>query len=102
MVRLSILYNTPADPASFLEHYEKVHAPLCQALPKARFAWGRGLPGLGGEDPPYFLNAEFWFEEGDDASAIGAAFGGPEGAAIFEDVVNLQGTEMTMLVSESR
>ncbi|MDQ2727929.1 MAG: EthD family reductase [Actinomycetota bacterium] len=98
MVRLTVLYGHPEDTASFLDHYENTHAPLAQAIPDVvRFTWGKCLPGLAGEDPPYFLIAEL---EWDNADAMGAAMTSAEGGAAGADVANFATGGATMLVSE--
>ena len=98
MVRLTVLYGHPEDPAAFLHHYENTHVPLAKAIPDmTRFTWGKCLPGLTGEDPPYFLTAELEWESAD---AMGAAMTSEAGGAAGGDVANFATGGATMVVSE--
>lgn len=99
MVRLSVLYGHPDDPAAFLSHYENTHVPLAEAIPDVlRFTWGKCLPGLAGEDPPYFLTAEL---EWDSHESMAAAMTSEPGGAAGADVANFATGGATMLVSEA-
>lgn len=100
MIRLTVLYGKPVERESFLDHYENVHVPLVNKMPKVtRFTWGLGLPGLDGAEPPYFLNAELCWDSPED---MAASFGSEEGKATGADVANLKADGITMLVSEGR
>jgi len=33
VIKLSVIYQTPADPAAFDAHYLGTHAPMCDKLP---------------------------------------------------------------------
>ncbi|MGI8751351.1 MAG: EthD family reductase [Acidimicrobiales bacterium] len=98
MVRLTVLYGHPEDPAAFLNHYENTHVPLAQAIPDVvRFTWGKCLPGLAGEDPPYFLVAELEWES---PEAMSAAMTSEKGGETGADVANFATGGATMVVSE--
>jgi uncharacterized protein (TIGR02118 family) len=98
MVRLTVLYGTPANEGEFLDHYRDVHVPLVGTMPKVtRFTWGVGLPGLDGGAPPWFLNAEVCWETAQD---MAESFASPEGQATVGDLVNLVAESVTMMVSE--
>ena len=71
MHRLLVLYPPPADPRAFADYYENHHLPIAARLP--------------GRDSPYFCVFEADF---DDAAALDAALGSPEGEATAADVPN--------------
>lgn len=51
MYRVTIVYNQPADPAAFDEHYSSKHLPLVQQIPSVkRFAAGK-CESLDGNPP---------------------------------------------------
>ena len=42
MIKLTILYGKPTDPAAFDEHYATTHAPLAAKVPGVqRYEWGK-------------------------------------------------------------
>ena len=85
MHRLLVLYPPPADPQAFRDYYEANHLPLAARLPGLRgYRWGFDVTALGA-DSPYFcvFQADF-----DDAAALDAALGSPEGEATAADVPN--------------
>lgn len=95
MYQLTALYDHPADPAAFDEHYDRVHAPLARAVPGLqRFTVSRPAPGADGARPAYHLVAVLEFE---DEAAFGRGMGGPEGAAAVADLANFAGAGVTML-----
>ena len=100
MIRLTVLYGTPNDEASFLSHYEGTHVPIVHRMEKLeRFTWGKGLPGPDGSAPPYFLNAELCWASPEDMQAD---MGGKAGEEAVADLANLPCEGVTMLVSEGR
>ena len=91
MYRLTVLYDTPADPAAFDTRYTEEHVPLVRALPDlARFTMSHPT---GGEGTPYLV-AELWW---DDAAAHAAAAGTPEMAATREHADGCGTTYRTFL-----
>jgi len=44
VVKLTVLYGPPQDPAAFDEHYENIHVPLAAQIPNVqRFEAGRAV-----------------------------------------------------------
>jgi uncharacterized protein (TIGR02118 family) len=83
MVRVLVLYNTPADPEAFDRYYEQSHIPLAKQLPGLlRYTVSKGVTPLGG-DAKYYLVAELDFES---PGAMQAAFSSPIGAETAADV----------------
>ncbi|MCW3066471.1 MAG: Ethyl tert-butyl ether degradation EthD [Solirubrobacterales bacterium] len=94
MHKLVVLYPPPVDPAAFRDYYESTHVPLAQTLPGLRsyqYAFDVGSPA---GDSPYFCIFEAEF---DDAAALGAAMGSPEGQTVAADVPNYATGGATML-----
>jgi uncharacterized protein (TIGR02118 family) len=98
MVKLVVCYGTPEDPAAFDTHYSSTHAPLAQKIPNLRrFEAGKVLGTPDGSPAPYYLLAELSF---DDAEALQAAMGSPEGQAAANDVPTFATGGATMMIAE--
>ena len=85
MHRLLVLYPPPADPQAFRDYYEAITSRSPRACPACgAYRWGFDVTALGA-DSPYFcvFQADF-----DDAAALDAALGSPEGEATAADVPN--------------
>jgi uncharacterized protein (TIGR02118 family) len=97
--QLTVLYNRPADPAAFDDHYDGVHSPLTLKLSGLRsFSVSRPGPGLDGSDPDYYLVAVLGF---DDQEAAEASIGEPGGEAAVADLGNFAGAGVTILSGPS-
>jgi uncharacterized protein (TIGR02118 family) len=95
MHRLTILYDVPADPAAFDEHYLTTHVSLVAPLPGLlSFTWSKPRP-LGGERTVHLV-AELDFA---DADALQTALASPEMAAAGRDAAGL-GVPTTMFTGE--
>ena len=98
MFKLTVMYGPPKDSEAFDRHYRDVHAVLASKLPGVRrYEWGRTLPGPDGSTPDRYLIAELWF---DDADAMGAAMGSPEGQEASADLANFADGGVTIYTSE--
>lgn len=96
MIKLTVLYERPADVEAFDAHYLGTHVPLAKKVPgMERIEVTRFGPGPDGSAPPFHIMAELYFA---DAAAMQAALGSPEGKELGADVVNLGGTASTHLV----
>ena len=85
MHRLLVLYPPPTDPDHFRSYYEGMHLKLAAKIPGLRsYRYGFDVAAAGGESP-YFCVFEADF---DDAAAMRAAQGSPQGQAIRADVAN--------------
>lgn len=93
--RLTIQYETPADPEAFDRHYFDVHVPLCKPLPGLRAASFSKPRALGPGSTPYLV-AQLDF---DDADALKAALRSPEMAAVGADAEKLE-TARVMFTGE--
>ena len=93
MIKLTVTYETPPDPAAFDAHYLGTHMPLCDKLPGIKRAEvTRFTAGLDGSPPEHYLRTDLVF---DTKEAMMAALGSPEGQAVVADVANLQGATTT-------
>lgn len=97
MVKVTVLYGAPGDPAAFESYYAQKHMPLVYAAPGiARIELGKPLPGPDGKPPAYYRITELWF---DNAAALQAVTARPDWAAIVADVPNFASGGATILVS---
>ena len=82
MATMIVIYKTPRDKESFLEHYFNVHIPLAKKLPgliKYKVSQNP-VSVISGQD--VFLIGELVFATMED---IKSAFASPEGRACAED-----------------
>ncbi len=98
MIKLTVLYGHPQNPAEFDRYYEQVHTPLALKFP--------GLKGLTIDRPkslnpqeqsPYHLIANLYWS---DMQAFQEALHSPEGQAGAADVANFATGGATLLVNE--
>lgn len=97
MVKLIVLYGQPADPTAFDAHYFSAHADLVARMPGVRRFEVARCNSLDGTPPPYYMQAELWF---DDGAALQECFASPEGQAAAGDVPNFATGGATMLVGD--
>jgi uncharacterized protein (TIGR02118 family) len=86
MVKLTVLYNHPEDPAAFESYYAATHMPLVGAINgviKAEVT--KFLPEADGSNPAYYRLAELYFES---PEALQQSMGSPEGQATAADLPN--------------
>jgi uncharacterized protein (TIGR02118 family) len=99
MTKLVVLYGPPQDTAAFDAHYAGTHAPLVDKVPGLRrFEHGQIIAAVDGSPAPYYYMAELYFDTPD---ALTAGLDSAEGQAAGEDVANLAGGGVTMLVAEN-
>jgi len=97
VVKLTVLYGNPEDPAAFDDYYQQTHVPLAERIPNVqRFEAGR-VASLDEGEPPYHLIAELWFESAD---VLQESMSSPEGQAAADDIPNFATGGVTMFVSE--
>ena len=90
MIKISVAYQTPNDPAAFDAHYLGTHIPMCDKLPGiVRCEVTKYTGALDGSAAPTYLQTDLVFESQDLAMA---AFGSPQGKDLVADMANLQGT----------
>ena len=85
MHRLLTLYAPPSDPDAFRAYFEEKHLLLVEKLPGLRgYSYGFDVAAVEGESQ-YFCTFAGDF---DNAGALDAALGSPEGEAVAADVPN--------------
>ena len=98
MVKVTVLYGPPEDPAAFEDYYAGTHLPLAAKVPDVRrFEASRVVGTPDGSEPPYHRIAELWF---DDAAGMEASMGSEEGRAAVDDIPNFATGGVTVVVSE--
>jgi hypothetical protein len=86
MVKITVLYGHPDDPAASEEYYADTHAPLVQKIPGVRrFEAARAIATPDGSELPYHRIAELYFENlGADAGQPGLGRGSGDGRGSAE------------------
>ncbi|PNY81266.1 EthD family reductase [Deinococcus koreensis] len=98
MIKLTVLYPTPSDPAAFDAYYHGTHAGLAAQIPGLeRMELARGLSMIDGTPPEHHLIAELYFA---DMAAFQAGLGSPQGQATAGDVPNFATGGVTMQLCE--
>jgi len=98
-VKLTALYRRPPDEATFLHHYDTVHAPLVRQTPHLQSMSVSAITAnlVGGAN--LFMIAEMHFA---DREAFDAAMASPENRAAGRDLMAFAGDLVTLIVSEAR
>lgn len=98
MVRLTVLYGHPDDPAEFQRYYHEIHIPLARKM-KGLQGWTIGMCESveEGQKPPYYMIVGLYAES---RAAIDAILASPEGQATVADVPNFATGGVTFLYDE--
>lgn len=97
VLKLSVFYGPPSDPAAFEAYYHGTHLPLvAEAPPPVRAEASIGLPGPDGSPPPYHRLFEAWF---DGPEHLAAVTGSPAWQRVVADVPNFATGGVTVLLS---
>ncbi|REG86352.1 EthD family reductase [Algoriphagus antarcticus] len=86
MIKLTVLYNHPEDPAAFESYYAATHMSLVSTINgvlKAEVT--KFLPEADGSKPAYYRMAELYFES---PEALQQSMDSPEGQATAADLPN--------------
>ncbi|GGL96665.1 EthD family reductase [Deinococcus aerophilus] len=98
MIKLTVLYGNPTDPAAFDEYYHHTHMDLARSIPglsRVEVAQVIGTPD--GSAPAHYRIAELYFE---DMASFQAAMGSPAGQATASDIPKFATGGATVLISE--
>lgn len=84
VVRLTVLYGHPEDPAEFDRYYRDVHIPIARQMQGLK-GWtiGKCQSATPGEDPAFYMIVGLWAES---REAMEAILESPEGKATIADV----------------
>jgi uncharacterized protein (TIGR02118 family) len=97
-VKLTVIYDNPADPAAFEDHYNSVHMPLAGTIPGVRKAeLAKVFPKEDGSPTPAYRVAELWF---DDYQAAVDAINSEEGQKTLADAQQLGQAGVTFLLCD--
>lgn len=98
MVKLTVLYGHPSDPAQFERYYRETHTPIAlQVKNMRRFEIAKVTGAPGGGKPPYYRLADLYF---DDAEAMQAALVSKEGQAAADDLKNFATGGVTLMFAD--
>lgn len=96
MIKVTVLYGHPLDPAAFEAYYFNTHMPLVakmKGVVKAETT--KFIPGPDGANPQYYRMAELYFPS---PEVLQAALGSPEGTATTGDLANFASGGATLLL----
>jgi uncharacterized protein (TIGR02118 family) len=98
MVKLTVLYGHPKDPAEFERYYAQTHLPLAGKMTgQSRIELSKVVGAPGGGQPAFYRMANIYF---DSPAQLDATMGSPEGKATADDLANFATGGVTLLVSE--
>ena len=86
MIRLTVLYGHPDDPAEFDRHYHEIHIPLARNMKGLR-GWtiGKCQSAEPGQQPAYYMIVGLYADSREEMESI---LQSPEGQACIADVTN--------------
>lgn len=86
MIRLTVLYGHPDDPAEFDRYYHEVHVPLAKTMVGLK-GWtiGKCQSAVPGDPPPYYMIVGLYAVS---REAMEAILDTPAGKATVADVAN--------------
>ncbi len=98
MIRLTVLYGHPDDPAEFDRYYNEIHVPLARQMQGLQ-GWtiGKCESAAPGEAPPFYLIVGLYAESREAMEAILAS---PAGQATVADVANFATGGATFLYND--
>lgn len=100
MLKVTVLYGQPKDPAAFDQHYNQTHTPLAMKMPGLKgFTVGRPFTTDPSVQSPYYLVATLYV---DSMDAFHATMGSPEGQAAVADLQNFATGGVTILLNEEQ
>jgi uncharacterized protein (TIGR02118 family) len=96
MVKITLLYGHPTDPAAFEEYYANI--PLVDKIPNLqRYEAARVIATPDGSEPPYYRTFEGYFE---NMEQLQSSLSTPEGQAAINDIPNYATGGATTFISE--
>ena len=98
MVKLTVLYGHPKDPAAFERYYAETHLPLAAKMTgHTRIEVSKVVGAPGGGQPAFYRMANVYF---DSPAQLDATMGSPAGKAVAEDLPKFATGGVTLFVSE--
>jgi uncharacterized protein (TIGR02118 family) len=100
VIKLTVLYGQPKDPAAFERYYIDTHTPIALKVKGLRrFEISKVAATADGSPSPYYRTADLYF---DDMAGLQKALGSPEGQAAAGDIANFASGGATMLICETQ
>jgi uncharacterized protein (TIGR02118 family) len=97
MIKITVLYGHPDDPAAFEKHFDERHIPLVEKMPNLRrFEKALVVATPDGSPPACYRVVELFFDSEEELQASMAT---PEGRAPGEDVPNYATGGATVAIS---
>ncbi len=98
MIKLTVLYGQPKDPAAFEHYYLNTHTALALKVKGVRrFEIAKVVGTADGSPSPYYRIADLYF---DSAEQMQQSLGSQEGQAAAADIANFASGGATLLISE--
>jgi len=98
MVKLTVLYGQPKDPAAFETYYLETHTPIAQKVKGVRrFEIAKVVATADGSLSPYYRVADIYF---DSAEQMQQSLASKEGQAAAADIANFATGGATLLIAE--
>ena len=95
MLKATVLYGHPEDPATFEKYYAETHMPIAQKIPNVdHVELTIFAAGPDGSKAPYYRMAELYFT---DAASMNAALTSAEGQNTVNDLQNFATGGFTFL-----
>ena len=97
MVKLTVLYGQPKDPAAFEKYYANTHMPIARKMDVRKIELSKVIGTPDGSTPAFYRVADVYF---DDMAHLQRSTGAPEGQATVGDLKNFASGGVTVLISE--
>jgi uncharacterized protein (TIGR02118 family) len=98
MVKVTVLYDQPEDPAAFEKYYLETHIPEHgMKIPNVTRLEASKVVANPGEQPPFYRTADLYFE---DMASFQASMGSPISQAAIADLDNFAKGRHKMLIAE--
>jgi uncharacterized protein (TIGR02118 family) len=98
LIKLTVLYGQPKDPAAFESYYIDTHTPIALKVKGLRrFEISKVVAMADGSPSPFYRTADLYF---DDLAAMQKALGSPEGQAAASDLANFANGGATLMICE--
>ena len=96
MIKLTVMYGQPTDPAVFEDYYANTHLPIAGKMNGfEKMEYTKFISAPDGSQAAYYRMAEYWFTS---PEALQATMGSAEGQATAADLANFATGGVKLLV----
>ena len=96
MIKATLLYGHPADPAAFEKYYAETHLPIAAKMPGVeKLELTKFFASPDGSKAAYYRQAELYFSSPEQ---LQQTMNSPEGQAAVADLANFASGGVTMLI----